>query len=151
MGLGLVVEDEVAGGVRDLGIGPGLGEDAGIVEGAVGLRHLQDAYAVRELAQGEGGIVVVVSHKARDAELVREEVRGGIKPELVEHLGGDGVDGKAHGRGDVHVAAIFPVGVLGVPLVLRHLDLLPRRVVDERGGGDESELNGRGVDRQGLE
>src|SRR5699024_1086029 len=49
VGLGLVVKDEVAGGVRDLGIGPGLGEDTGIVEGAVGLRHLQDAYAVREL------------------------------------------------------------------------------------------------------
>ena len=141
----------------DLGIGSGGQIDPLPGEGGVGCGHVDDPHAVGEAPQGQLGgaqvaLIVSIGLPARfqggDAEFILGELEGQLGGELLEHPHGHGVGGILHRLGHVHAAPEIPVGVHRPGAPPQHLH---RVVVIDCGWGDDSQLQGGGVDRQGLD
>ena len=154
-GLGRIVDDHVAPGVGDHGIGAGVGENAVVDQGAVGLGHLPDGDAVGQLAQGHGGIAHVVlfpaGDQARKAEALGHIVDGGLGPvgENIHQLGGNGVAGPLERLGQGQGAVILVVVVVGIPARAAQIDV--GAVVDDGVGRDQALVDGRGIGGQRLD
>ena len=144
-----ILEHDLAAGILDVGIRAAVGEHAVVDEGGVRLRHLADGDAVGELAEGERRIVAVGLGKARDTELVLEELIRRARRELVEDLRGDGVERALQRLADGDDAVVAAAGVFRIPARAGQLDV--RRVIDLRVLRDEAELHGRAVGRDRLE
>ena len=144
-----ILEHDLAAGILDIRIRAAVGEHAVVDEGGVRLRHLADGDAVRELAEGERRIVAVGLGKARDAELVLEELIRRARRELVEDLCRDGVERALQRLADGDDAVVAAAGVFRIPARAGELDV--RRIVDLRVLRDEAELHGRAVGRDRLD
>ncbi len=148
-GLGLVVEHDVALRVGHHGVGAALGKHAVVHEGAVGGGHLAHGDAVGQLAEGHGGVGRVVRHQAGEAEALGQVIVGGLRRELVDDLGGHGVERPLERGVDRDQAVVFIAVVVGIPVGAAQVDV--GRVVDGGVRGDEPLVDGRGVGGQRLD
>ena len=160
MGLWLVVQQDLAVGIQHLGVGAGLNIHAVPGKGGVGGRHLPDRHTVGQAAQGQGGDVdvgvglavdLLGLHQSGDAEavLAGQVLIGQLRGAVVGHdLDRHGIDRALEGVGH-HSQAPVAGGRVDGPAA--RPAVVVRRVVNDSGGGDESHVDGRSVDRQGLD
>ena len=122
-GFRLVVNEHAAVGVQNLGVAAGVGEDAVVDKGAVGLGHFPDGNAVGQLPQGHRSVGAVVGHKTGDAQTVLQEVIGGLGPQLVDDLGRHGVQRILQGLQNGQYAEIPAAVVAGIPAGAGQVDI----------------------------
>ena len=144
-----VFQHDVAGGIRNIVVRAGIGEDAVVDEGAVRLRHLAHGDAVGELAEGERRVVAVRVDHAGDAELVFQKLERRARRELVEDLRRDGVQRALQTFADGDDAVVAAAGVARIPGRAGELDV--RAVVHLRVLRDQPQLHGRAVDGDRLD
>ena len=144
-----VFQHDVARRIRNIVVRAGVGEDAVVDESAVRLRHLAHGDAVRELAEGERGIVAVRVDHTRDAELGLQEFKRRARREFIEDLCRYGVQRALQTLADGDDAVVAAAGVARVPGRAGELDV--RAVVHLRVLRDQPQLHGRTVDGDRLE
>ena len=151
LGLGLVIEDDLAVAVLHHGVASCIGESAVVCKGGVGLGHLTDGDAVVGLAESQSRVVRVRLYEAHDTETARQEVIGRGRRQLIHDLRRNGVLGLLQ-RGQDGDDAVIGVGrVLRIPRGMRKLDVLVIGVKDKRRRGDQTVFHCRTVDCDGLD
>ena len=153
-----VVQQDLARAVLHPGIGAGIGVNALVGEGGIGLGHVTGTHALGQTAHGQGGHVDVAAHLAvfGDHGVHQVDVIP-VLDEVEALLGGDHVGQQTHGDGVHRVGqaaadgsqALIP-GRAGVDGPAGAVAVVIGVVVHHRDGGDLAQLQGRGVDGQGL-
>ena len=153
-----VIEHDLSVGVYNLRIRPRLAVHAFVCKRRVRLRHRLDGHALGKPAHRERRQVHVRERVSRrvyiggneraEAHFFLRELEAVFRGHLRDELDGDRVDGKTHCLVDVHEAPVDRVGVFRpVPRVGKRI----RRIVHDRRGRDEPELQRGRVDGNGLD
>ena len=153
-----VIEHDLTVGVYDLRIRPRLTVHALVCKRRVSLRHRLDGHAPGQSAHRERRQVNVRERVSRRVHIGRYkraethfflcELEAVFRGHLRDELDGDRVDGKTHSLVDVHEAPVDRIGVFRpVPRVGKRI----RRIVHDRRGRDEPELQRGRVDGNGLD
>ena len=110
-----VVEDYIAVGVDNLGVGPGLTENAVVGEGGIGLGHFPHRQAVGQLTQAKGrvgdvGIVLSadlhIVDQGGNAQLLGQKIIAVLQAQQVQGLDRHGVDRAGNGAQNGAVARV---------------------------------------------
>ena len=153
-----IIEHDLTVGVYDLRIRPRLTVHAFVCKRCVSLRHRLNGHALGKPAHRKRRQVNVRERVSRRVHIGRYkraeshfflcELEAVFRGHLRDELDGDRVDGKTHSLVDVHEAPVNRVGVFRpVPRVGKRI----RRIVHDRRGRDEPELQRGRVDGNGLD
>ena len=153
-----VIEHDLSVGVYNLRIRPRLAVHAFVCKRRVRLRHRLDGHAPGQSAHRErrqvhvrervSRRVYIGRYKRAESHFFLCELEAVFRSHLRDELDGDRVDGKTHCLVDVHEAPVDRVGVFRpVPRVGKRI----RRIVHDRRGRDEPELQRGRVDGNGLD
>ena len=140
----------------NLGVGPGLDIHAVPGEHRVGSRHIHHANTVGQTAQSHlaGAVVILDLTVAQigllqvNVEILLHKVKGSFRPHLLQNTHRHRVGGHLHSGIDRNITAVGLGIVQGPVLSVEHTH---RFIGIDRSRGNHTQLNGRRIDRQGLD
>ena len=158
-GNGIVVQQQLAVGIIDLGVQDRGGVLAIVDKGAVGRRHLQNGNTVGQRAHGQGRDLPVAEHPVvlfqmlhqGETQVLGGPVKGAVHAQALDQIHSYGIVGLCDTVEDGGAAAVGTAFVIGPAGAVAADGVILGSVVHNSDRGHQTVFQSRGINRNGLD